>query len=430
MKIGTRNIALLLILIAFFSNNSLSQNSFTVELARQFSKDIFESNGVPFLQPVVKVVNSTSNAGFYNDAFIPKKVNKPYFYFSVQMMYGLVPESEKSYTPKMPAEQFDQNVMTGYVAKYLQTGKIDTADIIHYFFLNLMYDGIYGSHAGIIDVPKSSPSALGNKKSVFELRKSALDTLVRSHPAFELIKQFGLQDTLLSAINSFPNAFDLPPGGNINHLIAGIPQLVIGSYYGTEMLLRWVPTLNLGSNIGKFNFWGIGLKHSISQYFQFPIDIAAQVVYQSTNLSNSVGVTNAKLNAEAGILNTNLQASYKVGKVLNIYSGISLDNINIKSTYKYSLPITMQWQLKLIDQFAKDEKGNYLSVDEFGNPNNSKPTAGFPGDQFPQTAVVNLKDNQFRFSLGISKNIKDFIISADYNFGKISVFNFSLGYKI
>ncbi|MEN6295675.1 MAG: hypothetical protein ABFD61_06055, partial [Chloroherpetonaceae bacterium] len=36
-------------------------NPFTVELARQFSSDIFYSNGVPFLQPVVKVVNLTSN---------------------------------------------------------------------------------------------------------------------------------------------------------------------------------------------------------------------------------------------------------------------------------------------------------------------------------------------------------------------------------
>ncbi len=36
-------------------------NPLTVELARQFSSDLFTSNGIPFLEPVVKVVNLTSN---------------------------------------------------------------------------------------------------------------------------------------------------------------------------------------------------------------------------------------------------------------------------------------------------------------------------------------------------------------------------------
>jgi hypothetical protein len=343
------------------------------------------------------------------------------------MKYGLVPEAEKSYSPKMPAEEFNAEKAMSYVN--LLTGKIDTAGLIHYFFLNLMYDGIYGKYAGIIDVPKSAPTALGNKPTVFEVRKSALDTLIKAHPAYDLVKQFGLVDTVNSTINNLPAIFDLPPGGNINSIVAGIPQIVIGSLYGTELLLRWVPTINLGSNIGDFSFWGIGLKHSISQYFNTPVEIALQSVYQNTKLSNSVGVTNAQLNAQADILNFNLQCSYNVKKYFSIYSALSMDNIKIKSTYKYSLPITMQWQLGLIDQYAKDEFGNYLSIDEMGTPNNSKPTVGFPGDEYPQTANVNINDNQMRFTIGISKEFYNFIIAADYNYSKLSVFSASLGYK-
>lgn len=430
---------LLIIILSIFSLitsvNGQNSNSFTVDLARSFSRDIFENNGLPFLQPVVKVVNSTSNSGFFYDANIPSE-NEFYLKFNIQMMYGLVPESEKKYNPTMPTEEFNYEKAMSYVdytydifKNEWKLNSIDTAGLIHYFFLNLMYDGIYGNNKGLINVPKSAPSALGNEKTVFELRNSALDSLVKAHPLYSLLDTFHLTSTIDSALSKFPNAFDLPPGGNINTIIAGIPQIVIGSYFGTELLIRWVPTLNLGSNIGKFNFWGLGLKHSVSQYFKSPIDIAVQAVYQNTNLNNTVGVTNAKLNAKAEILNCNLHLSYKVKNYFNIYSGLSLDNISIKSTYKYSLPITMQWQLGLIDQFAKDNNGNYLSQDEFGNPNNSKPTIGFPGDEHPQTAYVNLEDNQIRYTFGISKEFHNFIISADYNFGKLSVFGASIGYK-
>lgn len=404
-----------------------SSNPFTVDLARAFSKDIFELNGLPYLQPVVRVVNSTSNAGFFYNSYIPKNSKTPYFKFTIQMMYGVVPQSEKTYSPSMPAKEFNSEDVYKYVN--ILTGKIDTAGLIHYFFLNLMYDGIYGNHKGIIQVPKSAPTALGNQKTDFELRKSALDTLVRAHPAYALVKQYGLEDTLMSTIANFPDVFHLPPGGDINNIVAGIPQIVIGSYFGTELLLRYVPTINLGSNIGDFNFWGLGIKHSISQYFDMPFDCSFQAVYQRTKLSNNIGVTNANLKAEAQIVNLNLQLSKNFNDFVTLYSSVSNDIINIKSTYKYYLPVEMQWQLKLLDQFAKDNNGNYLSVDKDGIPNNSKPTPGFPGDQFPQTAIVDLKDNQFRFTIGLSKEIYNFIIAVDYNFSKVPVLGGAVGFK-
>ena len=131
-----------------------------------------------------------------------------------------------------------------------------------------MYDGIYGKSAGKIKIPNSAPTALGNMRTAFELNNDTLKSLVRGHEAFWILDTLKLVSTIDSILSKFPNAFDLPPGANINQIVAGIPQLVIGSYFGTELLLRWVPTLNLGSNVGNFNFWGVGLKHSISQYFE------------------------------------------------------------------------------------------------------------------------------------------------------------------
>lgn len=401
------SIAVIVPLVSFSQN---SANPFTVDLARAFSKDIFELNGVPFLQPVVKVVNTTSNTGFYTDAYIPHKVDKPYFKFSIQMMFGITPESEKSYTPQMPAKEYNPTDLLNYYSPL--TGKLDTAGLIHYFFLNLMYDGIYGNHQGLIQVPKSAPTALGNKATTFEIRKGALDTLVKAHPAYSIIKQLGLEDTVMHTIDNFPNIFDLPPGGNITSIVAGVPQLIIGSLYGTELLIRFVPTINLGSNIGDFSFWGLGLKHSLSQYFPTSeIDAAFQIAYQATNLQNTVGVTNAKLNADANFLNLNLEFSKTWKKLFTIYAGASYEKVNIESQYKYYLPVVVQWQLGLLEQ---------------GNPN---PTPGYPGDVNPQIALIKISDSQTRLTFGISKEFYNFIIAADVNISKMVMFGATLGYN-
>ncbi len=407
-------IAILLLPTFVFSQNV---SNFTVELARAFSRDIFELNGVNFLQPVVKVVNSTSNVGFYYDAKIPFSVEKPYFKFTLQSMYGITPESEKTYLPTMPNRPFNPDNIQEFVKVDFTGLKIDTAGLVHYLFLNMMYDGIYGNHKGIINVPKTAPSALGNKPTSFELRKSALDTLLKAHPMYDYLITLGLADTLNSAIQSFPDIFNLPPGGNITHIFAGVPQLVIGSLYGTELLIRFIPKVNLGSMIGNFGFWGLGLNHNFTNYLfknipgEPPFDGVFQVVYQSTELDNTVGVTNAKLNAQADMLNFNLHLSRSLSRYFNIYAGASYESININSTYKYYLPVEVQWQLKLLEW------------------PNFDPTPGYPGDQNPQVAVVKLNDSQFKFSLGLSAEFYNIILATDFNFSKVSIWGASIGYR-
>ena len=96
-----------------------------------------------------------------------------------------------------------------------------------------------------------------------------LDSLVKEDLIFGYLPK-GLQDTILTTISQFPTNFTLPQGGNINTMIAGVPQIEIGSLWGTELLIRFIPPVNLGENIGDFAFWGLGLKHSITQYFENP----------------------------------------------------------------------------------------------------------------------------------------------------------------
>lgn len=399
-------------LLTDFQKTKSESNPFTIELARQFSSDIFNSNGIPFLEPVVKVVNLTSNTGFFSNAFVPNKVAKPYFHFSIEGMVGFVPDKYKTYTPYMPNEPYNPNEIGKYISIGTNGFNIDTAGLIHYFFLNLMYDGIYGDHKGMITLPSSAPTALGNQNAYFDIRRSALDSLVHFHPLNPLLEEYGLQDTVLNVINQFPERFTLPTGGNINNIIAGVPQLIIGSLWGTELLLRFVPKINLGSTIGDFSFWGVGLKHSITQYIpNSPIDAALQVVYQGTSLENSIGVTNAQLEADANILNVNLHFSKEIPNILTVYTGFSYELIDISSTYTYTLPAEIQYQLGLLE------------------PPNTKPTPGFPGDQNPQTAYVDVSDNHFKFTLGIARAFGPVLISGNFNLTDMVLLGFSIGYN-
>jgi hypothetical protein len=421
-----KRLLFILILLPAITFSQQQQEDYTIELARKFSKDLFESNGIPFMQPVVQMINATSNSAFYNTAYIPKKVEKPYFKFSVNAMGGIVTDDVRTYSPYMPNEEYTLEGMASAaqlnIADFAKLQDVTTLEeleklvdldgMIHYFFLNLMYDGIYGNNAGLIEVPEKAATALGNKKTEFLLPNENLEKLAEDHPLFGVVPEV-FQDSILNLFQRFPETFALYPGSAIDVMGAGVPQLEIGSLYGTEALIRYIPPVDLGETVGKFSFWGFGLKHSISQYINnAPFDMAIQAVYQGTSLENTIGVTEAELISDAEIWNFNLHFSKEIKNWFRVYSGISYDMISITSEYTYYLPIEVQWQLGLI------EKPNH------------HPTPGYPGDQNPQVSVLELEDNALKWTIGITKEIGDFTVFADFNMSEFNVFTLGALYTL
>ncbi len=429
---------LLLLLIVFLSSQivvisqertlpEVMPDSTTITMARMFGKDIFELNGVPYLQPTVEAMNATSNARFYNQSFVPSKVKKPYFRIGIHGMYGVVPSSKKTYAPQLPMHKLTSEEFGKYGSVDIinQTFSItDTAGLIYAVLKHMLYDGV---QKGSINVPGSAPTSLGNGKVAFDLPPDTLQKLFEnlSVEGFKIYPYLPpeIRDSISKIFNSLPQFFNLPEGANINYLMAMVPQVEIGALYGTELLLRFIPPVNMGKDIGKFAFWGIGLKHSISQYFndgdepeQRYFDMAIQVVYQGTSLKNSIGVTNADLTADATMWDFNLQASKHFEGILDVYTGLSYDMIDIKSDYVYYLPIEMQWELGLIDKYNYD------------NPN-FEPTPGHPGDQNPQKATISLNDANIKWVIGISKQIGPIGIFLDFNMGRFNIFTGGLEYR-
>lgn len=412
-------IVLLLLLMPFYPLKSQDiADQYTIELARMFSEDLFKTNGVPYLQPVVKVVNATSNARFFNAAYVPKQVEKPYFKVSLNGMMGLVPEDMKTYNPVLPTEEFVMDSLYNYgTVSFFPEPSIsiqDTAGLIHYIFLNLMYDGLYGTDPAMINVPEEAATALGNQKSYFDLPNGVLDSLIKRHPLYALMQEYApeILGDVTGAIEQFPERFNLAEGSNLNTIAAGVPQIEVGSYYGTEALIRFIPPVDLGETIGEFSFYGFGLKHSISQYFpERYFDLAVQAVWQSTHLENYVGVTQAKLIADANMWNFNIHGSKSFENIIDVYTGLSIEMIDIESSYKYYLPVEIQWQLGLL------EKPSY------------EPTPGYPGDQNPQTTEIGLTDTNIKWTIGLAREIGPVAIYVDYSISKFNIFTGGILYK-
>ncbi|MDQ1267216.1 MAG: hypothetical protein QG635_2370, partial [Bacteroidota bacterium] len=372
MKIKLLSITIILLIINVVTLFAVA-SQYTIDLARNASREIFGTNGVNFLKPMVIALNSTSNSGFYNTAFVPK--NDFYVKFGIHGMFGIVRDEDKNFTPSLPTEQFNALKLLGIAMQ----PQLDTAGLILYIFKTIVYDGIQQKR---ITVPERASTVLGGYETLFEFPPAQLDTLatqrlnsIKSIPGITEAQKLWLDslynNVIRPVIGEFPSPITLPKGGDLSYLAAFVPQLDIGSFYGTELLLRGIPPIDLGEYVGKFAFWGVGLKHCISQWFpRRYFDMAIQAVYQGTQLTNTVGPTKAELEANATIWNYNIHISKRFENIfkfkgdgpLDIYTGVSYDQISISAKYKYYLPVEVQYKLGLL---------------EYGH---TEPTPGFPGD--------------------------------------------------
>lgn len=434
-------IVLVLICFGFVSaQDRIPQNPIAIELARSFTKDIFDLNGVSIMEPSVTVINSISNDRFYQSAYVPKGKDKFYVRVELNGMFGSVPNSMKSFTPSVPMEMYQNEEMLKNLNVNLGTGEVtikDTAQLVGYIFKTLLYDGV-NSPTGSenkIAIPAKASTLLGKKRNdAIVIPVGGLERLARSRfetinselgGLYEIPKE--IEDQVVGLLNSFPTNFSLSQGGDINNLLVGVPQFTIGSLYGTEMTLRFVPALDYGEEFGKFSFWGVGITHNISQHFYDIEDrdnwhVAAQVALQGSSLTNKVGVTQSEFESNASFFNFNIRTSKMVKNWFEAYAGFSYETIAIDNKFKYYLSVETQAQLGLLP-YGLDENGNVIILEP-------DPANGYQGDDKPQTTNLNLNQDNFKFSFGINKEIGNFAIFAGYSVSQFNIATFGLAYTI
>ncbi|MBN2213795.1 MAG: hypothetical protein JW723_06075, partial [Bacteroidales bacterium] len=114
-----------------------------------------------------------------------------------------------------------------------------------------------------------------------------------------------------------------PAGMNVKMIPFAIPQLSIGSVYGTDLTFRFI-TFNLGEDFGDLSVFGWGIRHSISQHLDMlPVDIALGVYNQSFKVGDI---------ASASAWLVSAQASKRV-MIFTFYGGLGYENTKLDLEY-------------------------------------------------------------------------------------------------
>lgn len=395
----------------------------SVIITRSLMHELFNANSVPFMQPLVTTINATSNSRFFSQAYVPTSVDKPYFRFGIHTMMGFVRDDQRLYTPSLPTEARPYAFLDSQFVKVVLFPQPsfqirDTAGLALSLVKRLFHKGV---ERGFVTVPSKAATIFGNAPGTVNIQRDSLVTILSTDAEFSAI--FSQLDSankafLVSAVSKLPAALSLPPGQNMNSLFAAVPQLEIGSWHGTELLLRYVPPVKWDTSVGDFSFFGIALKHSLSQYFNDPLFHAAvQVGYQGTSLANTVGVTEARLEANANFYDVNIHISKEFDGICEVYTGVDYAAVDINSSYSYVLPQEVQISLGL------------LGVDPATGKVIKDPANGWPGDDVLQVSKSQFTDSMLKWTFGLQKTLGRFAVFADYSVSQFNLFTGGLSYR-
>lgn len=208
------------------------------EFAREVSQFVGD-NARPFLQPVVDALQSTIHAGLFHP--VPAQDG---LHIGLQLvaMTVVIPDEQKTFKP-MP---FSRTV-------------------------EFTYNGV--QFLGDLEIaPASFPTAAGlSRTSTFTGR------LKRIRPKGLPYKP-GLYDFIQQDATVTVGGYE-----DLSTVIVGMPQVTVGSLYGTDVMLRYIPPVTL-PDIGEVKAFGFGVRHRVSRYFTLPVDITAQFMAQSLSM--------------------------------------------------------------------------------------------------------------------------------------------------
>lgn len=111
---------------------------------------------------------------------------------------------------------------------------------------------------------------------------------------------------------------------------AAVPHVRIGTLLGTDLMIRWLPTIS-ASDLGSVGVWGVGVRHSLSQYVPLlPFEAAVQVAWQQINMDDAEEADLADISTFAA----SLMASRRFG-LISIYGGVQTERYEIDVRYEF-----------------------------------------------------------------------------------------------
>jgi hypothetical protein len=127
--------------------------------------------------------------------------------------------------------------------------------------------------------------------------------------------------------------FAFPGGFDVGSFALTVPQLRVGAVFGTEAMIRFVAFRIGDSDIGDVSLFGLGIRHSLSQYMGPvpPVDMAASFFWQSFKLGeNESGDDLTKTNTYS----FGVQMSKHFPPVFTPYTGLYYNSYKMDAEYE------------------------------------------------------------------------------------------------
>jgi hypothetical protein len=127
-------------------------------------------------------------------------------------------------------------------------------------------------------------------------------------------------------------SFAFPGGFDVGSFIMTVPQIRVGSFYGTEAMARFIAFRIGDSELGDVMLAGFGVRHSLSQYMGPvpPVDLSASFFYQKFKLGEN---QNGDDLSNMSSYSLGLQVSKTFPPVLTPYAGLYYNSYKADVVY-------------------------------------------------------------------------------------------------
>lgn len=166
---------------------------------------------------------------------------------------------------------------------------------------------------------------------------------------------------------------------NINILPLFTPQFSVGTVFGTQATFRFLPSIEINKDLGKFKYFGFGIQHNPGIWFAnpLPVNVAASFFTQTMEIGSLFKTTTRSF----GI---NASKSFGAGPIkFAPYAGFMMEKATMTITYDYIVP----------------------------TPNN-------PAGEVQHISFDLEGENKSRITIGAALRLLMLNINADYNMGK------------
>ena len=214
----------------------------------------------------------------------------------------------------------------------------------------------------------------------------------------------------------------MPRGVGFRYVPSPMIQAAVGVLPNTEVMLRFIPEVEVSDDFGKVKMFGLGVKHNLGDFLGglLPVDLAVMAAFTTfqaqTNLDlePEAGLTqtganydNQEVEIEATSVTFNIIVSKKFG-VLTFFGSVGIESADVNLKLKGTYPVT------LID----DDPGSST----FGDP---------AIEDFEDPIKLSFKNpNDTRANVGVQLHLAFLAIHGSYTFAKYPGVNVGVGINI